>query len=70
MLCNMVECSRKINFVEQTTNMCNKCHHCYCKTHRLAEFHSCSYNYKIKTNKEIELFVTNNKCVNDKLVRI
>jgi len=70
MICNFEECPKKVTLVEQTTNMCNKCEHCYCKLHRLAETHECSYNYKMITNKEVEKFIKNNKCVNDKLIRI
>jgi len=70
MICSLNDCSKKITLVEQTTCKCNKCSKMYCISHRLAESHYCSYNYKEKKEEDIRKYVEINKCVNDKMVRI
>jgi len=51
-------CSKKLSLVEETVNKC-KCAHVFCKKHKDAETHTCSYNYfgensnLLKTNMPI-----------------
>ena len=70
MICSLNDCSKKITLVEQTSCKCNKCSKMYCKYHRLAETHNCSYNYKEKKEEDVRKYIEINKCVNDKMVRI
>lgn len=70
MICNINECSRKISLIEQTTCKCNKCSHFYCKIHRLAEDHNCSYDFKKKGVEEVRKYIETNKCVSEKMVKI
>ena len=68
MLCEMNGCSGKLNIIQQTMCKCNKCDKFYCTKHRLAEYHDCSFNYRVKTEEEIKRFIEKNKCVNRKIV--
>jgi len=70
MICPINECGRKIGLIDQTTCKCNKCSQFYCKIHRLAEDHKCSYNFKEKNEEEVRKYIETNKCVSDKMVKI
>ena len=70
MICHINECTRKIGLIEQTTCKCNKCSQFYCKKHRLAEDHKCSFDYREKNEEEIRKYIENNKCVSEKMARI
>jgi len=70
MICPINECGKKIGLIEQTTCWCNKCSNNYCKNHRLAEAHYCSHNYKEIKEEDVRKYIENNKCVNDKMVKI
>ena len=52
MICPINDCGRKIGLIDQTTCKCNKCSQFYCKIHRLAEDHKCSYNFKEKNEEK------------------
>jgi hypothetical protein len=70
MICQKNDCGKKVTFLEQTTCKCNKCSQNYCTSHRLAEAHFCSHDYKEKKEEDVRKYIENNKCVNDKMVRI
>ena len=67
MLCEFSNCSKKIKVSDKIIGLC-KCGKTFCILHRLGETHKCGYNYKseIKTDD----FITKNKCVGDKIIRI
>ena len=70
MICQKNDCGKKVTFLEQTTCKCNKCSQFYCTSHRLAESHHCSHDYKKRKEEDVRKYIENNKCVNDKMVRI
>lgn len=70
MICHRQECIKKIKLIEQTACTCNKCHNAYCFKHRLAEAHECVYDYKVKKSEEIQKYIVEHKCVNDKIVKL
>ena len=64
--CSHENCKKKINPVDTIMSVC-KCKKQFCKTHRLSESHSCTYNYRnINREEEINKLV----CVSDKVVRL
>ena len=70
MICHRQECIKKIKLIEQTACTCKKCHNAYCFKHRLAEAHECVYDYKVKKSEEIQKYIVEHKCVNDKSVKL
>lgn len=66
--CSVATCHKRLSFIEKNTCVCNKCNMLYCTLHRLAEAHTCTYNYKLDINKE--LFINDNKCIREKYIKI
>jgi hypothetical protein len=66
--CALQNCTKRLTFIEKNTCSCSKCNMYYCTLHRLAETHSCNYDFKKEFNKES--FVKNNKCVAEKVIEI
>jgi predicted nucleic acid binding AN1-type Zn finger protein len=70
MICFSSDCQKKLTFIEKQVCKCNNCNHFYCTSHRLAELHKCSYNFKERNEEEIRKYIENNKCVGEKMVKI
>jgi hypothetical protein len=66
--CHIITCNKKLTFMEKNTCLCNKCNIYYCTKHRLPEIHLCSYDFTKDVDKE--KFITDNKCVADKIIKI
>lgn len=67
-VCRLPTCMKPVSFIEKTTCICSKCNMQYCTLHRLSEAHNCNYNFKDNVNKE--KFITDNKCVAEKIIKI
>lgn len=61
--CNYNNCNKKLTFSQQITSKC-KCEKVFCDTHRLAENHYCTFDFKSTINKDI--YIQSNKCVNNR----
>ena len=67
MMCNFDTCDKKIKVSDKIIGLC-KCGKTFCLLHRLGETHNCAYNHKSELKKEE--FITKNKCVAEKTIKI
>ncbi len=58
-------CSKKLTLVQQT--MICKCKKGFCDTHRPAETHSCTYNFKEEGIPKLEEVLLSGKCIAKKI---
>ena len=65
--CNFEGCKNKLSQTQLLTNKC-KCNKYFCINHRLPEMHDCSYNFFNNIDKD--KFISDNKCIKQKLTKI
>lgn len=51
--CQLSSCGKKLSLCEQETGRC-RCGKIYCTKHRLSDDHSCLFDYKANTKKELQ----------------
>ena len=66
--CFVKNCSKRLTFMEKNTCLCSKCEHYHCTIHRLAESHSCFYDFTKDIN--IDSFIKANKCIGEKIIKL
>lgn len=73
MKCHYVGCKCKITITQKISNKC-RCGFIYCDKHKLGSKHECKYDFKPGNKdeqiKDKHLFIENNKCINDKIIKI
>ena len=61
-ICCLEGCNKKLKIIDLTITC--RCGNQYCKNHRFAEFHNCSFDYRQEDQSKIEKM----KCVASKMI--
>lgn len=73
MKCALEGCKQKISIAKQLSNKC-RCSGIFCDKHKSENKHNCKYYNKevtcIEKSNEKKIFLENNKCVAQKLIKI
>ena len=73
MRCCFEGCNKKINITQQISNKC-RCELIFCNNHKSEGKHNCKYQFKPLDKKDIlkdkELFIKENKCMVDKVIKV